>query len=286
MWRLTWKAFLSCLAVSLAFLAWQGRIDDLGRDYTQAGLTRALITFGVARGLNGVISVAQGTEVAIEPAGIGVVLAPGQILDPVNDLVERFSWVMLASATSLGVQQVLLKIMAWPGLTLVLAALVAVLLAVLWWPGSVATMLKRVVYRLALVLMILRFAIPLIAIGNEILYSVFLEPQYNTSRAQLEQTVEVIGDLNRQSAPAPAQGPASSWLDSAKRAYESAADAVNVERRIEAFKRAAADVSEHAINLIVVFVLQTILFPLLFLWLMAQAVKAVVRARFGFERRD
>ncbi|MBU2479222.1 MAG: hypothetical protein KKA36_09040, partial [Gammaproteobacteria bacterium] len=81
------------------------------------------------------------------------------------------------------------------------------------------------------------------------------------------------------------EAPSSSWLESAKRAYASAADTVNVERRIEAFKLAAADISEHAINLIVVFILQTILFPLLFLWLMLQALKAVIRTQFGLERR-
>lgn len=284
MWRLSWKLFLSSLAVLLVLLASRGMVDDLGRDYTQAGLSRALITFGIARGLNGVISVAQGTEIAIEPAGVGVVLAPGQILDPINDLVERFSWIMLASATSLGIQQVLLKVMAWPGFTLLLAVLLTAMLATLWWPHPVATAIKRAVYRLALVMTILRFAIPLIAIGNELLYNAFLEPQYTDSRAQLEQSVDAIGDINRQAVP-PDSDSTSSWLDSAKRAYASAADAMNVERRIEAFKLAAADISEHAINLIVVFVLQTILFPLLFLWLMVQALKAVIGAQFGFERR-
>jgi len=285
MLRIGWKLLLSCLAVALVVLAWRGMVDDLGRDYTQAGLSRALITFGSARGLNGVISVAQGTEIAIEPAGIGVVLAPGQILDPINDLVERFSWIMLASATSLGIQQVLLKVMAWPGLTLLLAVLLAATLVLLWWPRAVATGIRRWVYRLALLLTILRFAIPLIAIGNELLYTAFLEPQYSDSRAQLEQSVETIGAINQQSAAPSSEAPSSSWLESAKRAYASAADTVNVERRIEAFKLAAADISEHAINLIVVFILQTILFPLLFLWLMLQALKAVIRTQFGLERR-
>ena len=272
---------LSFLILLLAVLAWRGDVDDLGRDYTEAGLARALLTFGVARGLNGVISVAQGTEVAIEPVGIGVVLAPGQILDPVNDLVERFSWIMLASATSLGMQKMLLEIMAWPGLTLLLGALLAAALFLLWWPRPRPDGVARAIYRLALVLLILRFAIPSIAIGNELLYAVFLEPQYSASRAQLEQTVDVIGDINRQAVPPADAETSTSWLDSAKRAYATAADAMNVERRLESFRQAAAEVSEHVIDLIVVFVLQTILFPLLFLWLMIHAIKAAIRAPFG-----
>lgn len=286
MWRFGWKLSLSFLILLLAVLAWRGVVDDLGRDYTRAGLARALLTFGVARGLNGVISVAQGTEVAIEPVGIGVILAPGQILDPINDLVERFSWIMLASATSLGMQKVLLEIMAWPGLTLVLGGSLAAALVVLWWPRPVAYGLARTVYGLALTLLILRFAIPLIAIGNELLYGIFLEPQYNDSRVRLEQTVAAIGDLNREALPPADADSPTSWLDSAKRAYATAADAMNVERRLESFRQAAAEVSEHAINLIVVFVLQTIVFPLLFLWLTVQAVKAAIRAPLRAGRRE
>ena len=79
-----------------------GWLDNSGRTYTEDGIKRALATYAIARGLNGVISVAQGTEVAVEPVGVGVTFTPGQILDPINDLIERFSWIVLASSVSLG----------------------------------------------------------------------------------------------------------------------------------------------------------------------------------------
>ena len=84
--------------------------DNFGEKYTEEGLTRSLAAFGIAKGLNGLISVVQGTEVAVEPVGVGVILTPGQILDPVNDLIERFSWVMLICTISLGIQSILLTI--------------------------------------------------------------------------------------------------------------------------------------------------------------------------------
>ena len=93
-------------------------------DYEQL-FQRAFVTFALARTINGVISVVQGTEVALQPAGIGVTLTPGEILDPVNDLVERFSWIMMGATISLGVQNVLLEVSAWwviQGLVTALAA--------------------------------------------------------------------------------------------------------------------------------------------------------------------
>ena len=79
---------------------------------------RAFITFALARTLNGVISAVQGTKLALQPAGVGVTLTPGEVLDPVNDLIERFSWIMMAATLSLGVQQVLLEVAQWWGVRL------------------------------------------------------------------------------------------------------------------------------------------------------------------------
>ena len=74
------------LSVLLIVLAFTRVLDGIGSERAEEALQRALATYAIARALNGVISVAQGTELAIEPAGIGVVLTPGEILDPVNDL--------------------------------------------------------------------------------------------------------------------------------------------------------------------------------------------------------
>ena len=63
-------------------------VDRLAETQYQELFQRALITFALARTLNGVISAVQGTELALQPAGVGVTLTPGQVLDPVNDLVE------------------------------------------------------------------------------------------------------------------------------------------------------------------------------------------------------
>ena len=120
------KLVISITALVCAIVAISGVIDEKGVTYTDDAFKRALITFGIARGLNGVISVAQGTEIAVHPAGFGVNFTPGQILDPVNDLVEQFSWIMLASSASLGIQKVLLSISSTTVVTLLLAGLLSI----------------------------------------------------------------------------------------------------------------------------------------------------------------
>src|SRR3954462_5885799 len=100
--------------IVLVPMAWLGSLDDAAKQYVESGLTRALATFAVARSANAVISVLQETTVAVSPGGMGFTASPGQILDPLNDLVEEFSTLMLAACISLGMQRVLISVGALP----------------------------------------------------------------------------------------------------------------------------------------------------------------------------
>lgn len=260
-----YKAMITMIALSLLLLAQQGIVDRFGMHYTESGFKRALVTFAVARSLNGVISVAQGTEVAIQPAGVGINFTPGQILDPVNDLIERFSWVMLASTTSLGLQKVLLQIFASPQFTVLLSVVTLLAGLLLWrdqagWEG-----ISLFFYRAMLLLLVLRFAVPVVALGSELLFTTFLQGQYESSTQGIERVRDEIGSINRGSAVAAMPADAS-LLGRAKEWYQSTLDGIDFEATLKEYQQAAANVSEQFIQLIVIFVLQTVLLPLLFLW--------------------
>ena len=143
-------------------------------DYEQL-FQRAFITFALARTINGVISVVQGTEIALQPAGVGVTLTPGEILDPVNDLVERFSWIMMGATISLGVQNVLLDISAWWVIQILVTALASWLLIRLWYPGQGSDLNRILIRRVFPLLLFIRFAVPVMLIANDFLYQEFLE---------------------------------------------------------------------------------------------------------------
>ncbi len=92
-----WWTVFAVLACGLAV---SGVADRLGEHYASTAVTKAAATWAVARGLDSAISVAQGTELALEPGGVGVNLTVGEVLDPINDLVEQFSQVMLVATGS------------------------------------------------------------------------------------------------------------------------------------------------------------------------------------------
>ena len=256
------KISATAASILIAVTAALGLLDHYGKVYTDESFERAIITFGVARGINGVISVAQGTEVAIHPAGFGINFTPGQILDPVNDLIEQFSWVMLASSASLGIQKIFLVVCSsWP-VTALLILLMAPLLVVLWRPHMELPFV-RPLSSMLLVLLFVRFSVPLAAIASEGFYQMFLSDQYQQATHKLEQTKETISSINTTLKPEPSDN----ILDKAKYWFDSAVDMVAVEKKMDAYTQAASDASRQAINLTAIFLIQTVIFPILFLWI-------------------
>jgi hypothetical protein len=274
------------LLLSVLALSSITSVDRYAEREYEALFQRAFITFALARTLNGAISAVQGTELALQPAGVGVTLTPGEVLDPVNDLVERFSWIMLAATISLGVQQVLLDVGQWWGVR-VLVALLG--LTWLWFrlrrpagaPGG-RTTFDATLLRVLVVVLFIRFAVPVAMIANEVLYELFLANRYQESQQVIEsagaQLERVAARDQSEAADVPVAD--TSLLESLSRSLGSTRDALDFGRRVEEVKRRAGEVIEHLIRLSVVFVLQTGILPIAFLWIFLQALKGLFRKEY------
>lgn len=271
------KWILSVLLLLVAALSVTPVLDErAATDYEQV-FQRAFVTFALARTINGVISVLQGTEVALQPAGVGVTLTPGEILDPVNDLVERFSWIMMGATISLGVQNVLLEISAWWVIQVLVSALAAWLLLRVWYPGQGAR-LNRVLFRRVFpLLLFIRFAVPVMLIANDMLYQQFLEKRYQQSTEIVTEAGRELEQIQAEVKADNPQGEDAGMLDAITRAWSNTVDAMDLSGKLQRIKTRAAEVIEHLIQLSVVFVLQTAILPVAFLWLFTQAIKRFFR---------
>lgn len=117
------KLILVALTFVLLVIALSFTIDENAKKLIDESFKQAVIVFGSAKALNGVISLAQGTEIDLP----FVVIAIGEILDPINDLVEQFSLIMLASLISLGIQKILLNFVTNEIFNYILIVLVVIL---------------------------------------------------------------------------------------------------------------------------------------------------------------
>jgi hypothetical protein len=272
--------FILAIAVALSSL---NVVDDYAEADLDALFQRALISFALARTLNGVISAAQGTEVALQPAGVGVTLAPGEILDPINDLVERFSWIMLAATISLGIQQVLLDVGQWWGLRILLIILALGWLTLCLWRRN-KTLSSRPAFEHALVYMLvaivfIRFAVPLALVANEAVYALFLESRYLASTQELEKAGQALkGAEDRQikdSATA-VEGESRSIFG---QVFDGARQTLDLEQKVADIRQKTAQLIEHLIQLSVVFILQTAILPLVFLWIVLSLFRFILQMK-------
>ena len=269
-----WLIILGLLIAGL--LAGSKAVDHYGEQYTDQALERSLIAFAVARGLNGLISVAQEAEIAMQPAGIGLTLSPGEILDPINDLIERFSVVMLVTASALGIQKLMLSIGAWDYFNYLIIAFWAFTAGYLWLKHFKQRQANPLILKVALFLVLVRFATPIMALGSEALYQGFLANDYQEASQGLQQTEATI----RQHTPDDVTGDEElSGLEKTKRWFSDAADQLNLKKQIASYQEAAEQASQSVIQLITVFIVQNILFPLLFIWLFVRFGRSILKKR-------
>lgn len=241
-------------------------LHDAGAARIDAMFTRALATFAVARALNGAISVVQGTEIALQPAGVGVTLTVGQALDPLNDLVERFSWIMLAATTALGTQAVLLDATAAPALAGVLVVVALLTLLRSWWPPLARLDSAALLPRLLILLLFVRLALPLAALGAHAFSEAWLEPRRMEAVAALERTRVELDEI--ETAPEPPPADEDGVVDALRRYLGTQTARLDVDARLAALGERLDAAAERVIDLLVVFTLQTIVVPLGSLWLL------------------
>lgn len=264
---------LVALVVTLAVLlgAWAVPFEAPARASVEAGLKRALVAFAAARTLGAVISVAQGTQVDVKPGGIGVGTAPGQVLQPVNELVDHFASAMLAASVAFGVQRVLLDIGGSTALALALSGVAVLWLAAMCWrDGHSARWLRPAL----VVLLLARFAVPATVLANEWLYVAYMKPQHDAALALVERTPPTAVE-----AATTAPG---GLAERVERWWKGMPD---LKAGYAALLAEAATWADRIVDLMVVFLVQTVIVPVGGLWLTWRIARSATAAPGGGGRR-
>ncbi|WP_405282855.1 hypothetical protein V3331_13450 [Gaopeijia maritima] len=268
---LSGRLWVPVILVVAGLLSFSGTLDDRAQVAADRVFQQALITFAAARALDAAVSLAEGTEIALQPAGVGVTVSAGEVLEPIDHMVEQFSSVMLISTTSLGVQSLLLRASAWRVITglLVLALLLRV--ATVFYPASFHPAVRRGVQVAASVLLIARFAVPVYAWSTSLIFERWLQPAQVEAVQALDETSGDVAEIEQLAEPSPdvgIVGRVSSW-------FSDAVERLDVSERIEAFRERVSDTVEDLMQLLVIFVLQTIVLPIAFLWVVSRMLGSV-----------
>ncbi len=275
------KLIITIILLFIAMVSLAFGIDENALKIHDEAFERAMIAFGLAKGLNAVISVIQGTELSFAPVGIGLTFTIGEVLDPFNDMVERFSWVMLLASVSLGIQKTVLILSSKVFLQFSLALSIFISLSFIWSKALRYKNIFIVSLRFLILLLILRFAAVLFVYSSELLYNSVLANEFHSSKEVLNNTKERLEDIQNKNKDMLKSKKESAWyeLDVTSK-YKDLKSKLNISKQLESLQQSIEDASKKIISLITIFVIESVLMPLLFLWILIAGIKWTFQVRF------
>jgi hypothetical protein len=318
---MTKKITASVLILILFGLSFTKVIDTASEEVTHDAMANAVVTYAAVRVLGGTVSMIQESSIEVAPAGVGMNLALGQALDPLNDLLEQFAQVMLVSVVSLGVQEILLAVGHTSFFNVLVLLSGVVFLIALWWKNAGKASFNMV-SRFFMVVVLLRFAVSAVVLANGLMYSVMLEDDYFKAASEIDMVASDMGVLagnvssafvSKDGAALPVEEEAAGdvvgseeqvgvldqafsmfgsddvgddspvepdadegVLDAMANWWDETVTGLNPMSKMDDIKTAVSESIDKIFNMIVIFIVQTILFPLMFLFALYRIAGRVV----------
>lgn len=185
----------------LTVFAWVGIVDQYAEEYINASLVSAGTSFGVAKLFNATVSVLSTITLNIPVVGS---IQIGELLDPLNDLVEDFSSVMKYAISSLLIQKFLVEILQTVHFKVFL--LISGIAFVL--TKYTLREYRSVAYKVFLFAVICKFSIAAVALGSSWVDKAFIDQvvqqensvleSFPVSPDQLDETLDLSSEIKQQ----------------------------------------------------------------------------------------
>ena len=271
-------------------------VDEKCMEYLDQTLLRVTIAYGLCRATNAAVSFLQEIDVGFEAIGT-ITLNPFEFLDPLNDLVERFSWILLAAMASIGIQEFLIRFIPDLIINFVLLPGLVMWLTGLWTNKYLKMNLVSIGRQFVLLVVILRFIIPTEVAINNWIYEYHLKNKYDQSINHIQIKVEEIKEkspveelLIADSEEEQNQQKNGTWskiknsLAQTQNAFIVLGDMGSELKKFRDWlKTKIPDLFDNFISLIIVFIINTIFLPIFTLWLIIYLLRIITNSQFGHE---
>jgi len=244
--------------------------DDLADRYFIESIQAATIAYATARGVNAVVSVIKESELDLAPAGVGVTIAAGQILDPIDDMTERLSSVLVAAIASLGIQKLGFEISVVVSFKII-AMLLLLCIPLIWRQNALGTHLLEVSLKVCFILLLLRFMLPISALVSDSIYKHWLQPNIEESIEKLALVNDSYQEMSNLQAE-PSEGFFSSLTGTARNKVKQTRLAFS--HMVQNVEQIIASLLSLMTAYLAIFVIQIILLPLFMLWMLLAILKS------------
>ena len=253
-------------------------LDTMTDSYFSESITKAGVAYATCRVINASVSIIKDSTLQLEPAGVGISLAVGQALDPIDDMAERLSDVLVTAITSLGVQKLAYEISV-SFVPRMLSILLFALSVLLWFESERLTSLQKTVTRFMVLLIIARFCLPISSVADEYLHEHFFADQISDANEKLALGSAELDRLKDLSLPE---------TDGVLGTIENSASFLK--QKTTEFKNALVstvnntrDIIESLLKLtylyVGIFLIQVVILPLLSFWFLVKTANALFHTR-------
>jgi len=249
-------------------------LDTTTDTYFSEAISKAGIAYATCRVINASVSIIKDSSLQLEPAGVGVSLAVGQALDPIDDMTERLSDVLVTAITSLGVQKLAYEIgvsVAPP----ILSVFLFVLSILIWFENEKLSSLQKTLIRFMLIIVVARFCLPASSLANEYLQSHYFAEQISEANQKLSAGSSELDRIKDFSLPK---------IDGVLGTIENSAlflkiKSTELKNALIATVANAGDIIDNLLRLtflyVGIFLIQVIILPLLSFWFLIKTANAL-----------
>ena len=196
------------VAIPLTTLSFHGALDAFARTQVVETTNESVAIYVISRGVNALVSVLQTSQINVPLIASAQI---GQMLDPVNDAIERLSSIVVWAIGSLFLQRILLEIASSPAFKWILCSLGLVMMVALllmeWERFRVVcrdllnvsdVTLERcrdLLVRVFFVAAIFRFVIPVFIAFSFLVSQLFLGAEIEENRERLSMLSEQVSTI-------------------------------------------------------------------------------------------
>jgi len=159
-------------------------LDKKADAYFSDAMTKAGVAYGVCRTVNASVSIIKESQIQIEPVGIGVSIAAGQVLDPLDDMTERASDILVTAIVSLGIQKIIYELCVLFAPALVAIAIISFIIASLF-QGVRAKAIRGIILNSIILIAVARLCLPTSSIVSSYLNDHYFSPEISKAKDEL-----------------------------------------------------------------------------------------------------
>src|SRR5688572_28211166 len=233
-----------------ALLAGSPWLDRPAENALRAALSSTLVLFASVRGVDSVISALSGTELSLTPAGVGMTMAPGELLEPADDLIEQLGELLTWVLALIGLEKLGLGLLGGPWMRGITAASLCAAAALLLWRPQLQW--PRGLRKVVMLLIMLRILLPLAAMGSELIAKHIVDSRTTSAESALVTISEnIAAEQDRTEAEQSADAQQDlNLLDRLGNAVRSVGESIEIRARMERLSRQLEDGVNHIIDLL------------------------------------